>query len=191
VRPRAAHLLGREEVMDVSKVKSRIPYAVLLAVAVGFYVLAGSIEYSEQPGQIGPTVWPRFALALIAAVCLFEIARAFTSKPLEEPHGIADELEGDDKEEEVRRYPKLLFGGLALTVAYGLLIKMLGFPLATFLYLVAFMYLGGYRVHLVIWLTGFVGSVLLALIFLRLVYVSLPRGAPPFDRVTDLVVNLF
>ncbi len=177
--------------MDVSKVKSRIPYAVLLAVAVGFYVLAGSIEYSEQPGQIGPTVWPRFALALIAAVCLFEIARAFTSKPLEEPHGIADELEGDDKEEEVRRYPKLLFGGLALTVAYGLLIKMLGFPLATFLYLVAFMYLGGYRVHLVIWLTGFVGSVLLALIFLRLVYVSLPRGAPPFDRVTDLVVNLF
>jgi putative tricarboxylic transport membrane protein len=72
-----------------------------------------------------------------------------------------------------------------------LLITTLGFPLATFLYLIAFMYLGGYRVHLVIWLAGFVGSVLLSLIFLRLVYVSLPRGAPPFDRVTDLLVNLF
>jgi ABC-type amino acid transport system permease subunit len=178
--------------MDVSKVKSRIPYAVLLVVAVGFYVLAGSIEYSEQPGQIGPTVWPRFALALIAGVCLFEIVRAFTSKSLEEPHGIADELEeGGDEGDEARRYPALLLGGLALTVAYGLLITTLGFPLATFLYLIAFMYLGGYRVHLVIWLSGFAGSVLLALIFLRLVYVSLPRGAPPFDRVTDLIVNLF
>jgi putative tricarboxylic transport membrane protein len=70
--------------MDVSRIRSRIPYAVLLALAVGFYVLAGSIEYSEQPGQIGPTVWPRFALALIAAVCVVEIARAFTSEPLKE-----------------------------------------------------------------------------------------------------------
>jgi putative tricarboxylic transport membrane protein len=177
--------------MDVSRIRSRIPYAVLLTVAVGFYILAGSIEYSEQPGQIGPTVWPRFALALIAIVCLFEIARAFTSKLSEEPHGIADELEGGDEEDEARRYPTLLLGGLALTIAYGLLITTLGFPLATFFYLVAFMYLGGYRVHLVIWLAGLVGSVLLALIFLRLVYVSLPRGTPPFDRVTDLIVNLF
>jgi putative tricarboxylic transport membrane protein len=177
--------------MVVSRIRSGIPYAVLLTVALGFYVLAGSIEYSEQPGQIGPTVWPRFALALIAIVCLFEIARAFTSKSLEEPHGIADELEGGDEEDEAQRYPKLLLGGLALTVAYGLLITTLGFPLATCFYLVAFMYLGGYRVHLVIWLAGFVGSVLLAMIFLRLVYVSLPRGAPPFDRVTDLIVNLF
>jgi putative tricarboxylic transport membrane protein len=178
--------------MDVSRIRSRIPYAVLLVVAVVFYILAGSIEYSEQPGQIGPTVWPRFALVLIAAVCLFEIVRAFTSKSLEEPHGIADELEeGGDEGNEARRYPALLLGGLALTVAYGLLITTLGFPLATFLYLIAFMYLGGYRVHPVIWLVGFVGSVLLALIFLRLVYVSLPRGAPPFDHVTDLIVNLF
>jgi hypothetical protein len=178
--------------MDVSRIRSRIPHAVLLTVAVGFYVLAGSIEYSEQPEQIGPTVWPRFALALIAIVCLFEIARAFTSKLSEEPHGIADELEeGGNEEDEARRYPALLLGGLALTVAYGLLISSLGFPLATFLYLIAFMYLGGYRVHLAIWLSSFVGSILLAGIFLRLVYVSLPRGVPPFDRVTDLILNLF
>lgn len=177
--------------MDVSRIRSRIPHAVLLAVAVGFYVLAGSIEYSEQPGQIPPTVWPRFALALIAIVCLFEIARAFTSTHSEELRGIAAELEGSEEEDEVRRHPALLLGGLALTVAYGLLITTLGFPLATFLYLAAFMYLGGYRGHLVVWLASFAGSVLLALIFLRLVYVSLPRGAPPFDRVTDLIVNLF
>jgi hypothetical protein len=177
--------------MDVSKVGSRLPYAVLLVVAIGFYILAGSIEYSAQPGQIGPTVWPRFALALIVAVCLFEITRTFTSKSLEEPHGIADEFEEGTDEDEPRRYPTLLLGGLALTIAYGLLITTLGFPLATFIYLIAFMYLGGYRVHLAIWLSSFIGSVLLALIFLRVVYVSLPRGIPPFDRVTDLIVNLF
>lgn len=178
--------------MNLSKLGPAISYAVMLAVAIGFYILAGYIEYSEQPGQIGPTAWPRFALALITAVCLFEIAKITLSlKSLEEPHGIADELEERGGEDEVQRYPMLLLAGIALTIAYGLLITTLGFPLVTFIYLVAFMYMGGYRVHLVIWLSSFVGSVLLTLIFLRVVYVSLPRGTPPFDRVTDLILNLF
>ena len=61
----------------------------------------------------------------------------------------------------------------------------------TFLFLVAFMYLGRYRAHLVIWLASIIGTLFVAIIFLKVVYVSLPRGVPPFDRVTDAFMNLF
>jgi hypothetical protein len=43
----------------------------------------------------------------------------------------------------------------------------------------------------VIWVSSALGTLLFGLIFLKLVYVSLPRGIPPFDRVTDLVTNMF
>ena len=66
--------------------------------------------------------------------------------------------------------------GGALTLAYGVFITILGFPLATFIYLVAFMYLGGYRAHATVWLSSPVGIVLIANLFLNVVYVSLPRG---------------
>jgi putative tricarboxylic transport membrane protein len=78
-----------------------------------------------------------------------------------------------------------------LTLAFGASITILGFPVATFIYLVAFMYLGGYRVHGIIWLSSLVGTLIIANLFLNLVYVSLPRGIPPFDRVTDVIISMF
>ena len=63
---------------------------------------------------------------------------------------------------------------------------MLGFLLSTFLFLAAFMYLGRYRKHVAIWGTSAVVTVLCGVLFLRFAYVSLPRGDPPFDRVTDI-----
>ena len=58
---------------------------------------------------------------------------------------------------------------------------ILGFLLATFLFLAAFMYLGRYRNHVAIWAISAVVTLLTALMFLRIAYVSLPRGEPPFD----------
>jgi hypothetical protein len=49
------------------------------------------------------------------------------------------------------------------------------------------MYLGRYRRHGMVW--GVSGAITLtaALIFIRFAYVSLPRGTPPFDAITDFV----
>ena len=49
------------------------------------------------------------------------------------------------------------------------------------------MYLGRYRNHVAIWLTSTVITFFIALVFVRLAYVSLPRGVPPFDRFTDFM----
>lgn len=177
--------------MKTSHLGAAAPYAVLFAAAVLLYILAGRIEYTARPGELGPDFWPKLALGLMAAVSLFEIARALFSHTRAETRGIADRLDPGEGEEDAPRRPVLLVSGIALTVAYGLLIPTLGFPVATWAYLVLFMYLGGFRAHGVIWLSSLAGVAVLSLLFLKVVYVSLPRGVPPFDHVTDLIVRLF
>jgi hypothetical protein len=178
--------------VDRSRIRDALPYAVLLALAVFVWSVASDIHYSHRVGNLGPGFWPKIAIGLIGVVSLLEIVRALLGRR-GEARGFADVLEGGAEEElaDVERHPGMLLAGAGLTLAYGVSIPILGFPLATFLFLVAFMYVGGHRSHVVIWLSSAVGVFLFAIVFLKIVYVSLPRGIPPFDRITDAIVNLF
>ena len=75
-------------------------------------------------------------------------------------------------------------GNNALGV-YAVAVPVLGFILGTFLFLAAFMYVGGYRAHGVVWGASAGVTISCGILFLRIAYVSLPRGIAPFDRVTD------
>ncbi len=181
--------------MERLKTTAWLPYAVMLLVAIFFWFMAGRIEYAARPGTLGPDFWPKAAILLIGITCAYELVRQFfLGRPID-TQGLAASLvsedEADASQEASTRYPHLLAAGAALTVAYGLLLPWLGFPLATFLYFICFMYVGRYRSHLAIWLNAVLGTLVFCILFMRLVYVSLPRGAPPFDRVTDLIVNMF
>lgn len=175
--------------MSGKRLGATLPYALLLAAAVWLFMLAGQTGTTARPGQLGPDAWPRAALLLMAAVCVFQIARAVVGRPGREVRGLGDNL--DEGEDEAPRRPALLVLGIALTVAYSVLVTTLGFPLATTSFLVAFMYLGGSRSHLAIWLSSLIGVGLISFLLLRVVYVSLPRGIPPFDRVVDFIVSGF
>ena len=48
------------------------------------------------------------------------------------------------------------------------------------------MYLGRYRKHGAAWATSAAITVLIGVLFIRIAYVSLPRGVSPFDRITDV-----
>lgn len=172
--------------MDKSAIRSAMPYVVGLAVAAALYVYAGHIEYTPRPGLLGPDFWPKAAIALMSAACLFEIARIFAGLK-GDAHGVADAIEADADEEPARTYPTLLIGGILLVTIYAVVVDILGFLLATFLFLPAFMYLGRYRRHAMVWGVSAIITVLSALIFMRLAYVSLPRGVPPFDAFTDFI----
>ena len=177
------------------RLKSLIPYVVGLAVTAALWLVTNEFTYSERPGQLGPTFWPRLGLGLIAASCLYEIGRMlFSRNPLSEPSGLADALDRSEKEahpeNEGPRSQGLLLAGIALVTAYALAIERLGFLLSSFLFLVAFMYLGRYRRHFVIWSSATFGILAFAFIFLKIAYVSIPRGAPPFDQVTQAVYTL-
>ena len=53
-----------------------------------------------------------------------------------------------------------------------------------------FMVLGRYRNHVAIAAVSVLVTVLIAFLFLRFAYVSLPRGVPPFDRFTDWIRSM-
>lgn len=162
------------------------PYLVGLAVAAALYAYADRIDFTARPGTLGPDFWPKLAIGLLAASCLWEIVRRLV-KPDGEARGLSDVLEEAEPEEPSATYPLLLFGGIALTLAYAVLVTVLGFLTASFLFLVVFMYLGRYRNHVVVWSVATAITLIGAVVFMRFAYVSLPRGMPPFDRVTDFV----
>jgi putative tricarboxylic transport membrane protein len=177
--------------MDKSAIRSALPYFVGLAVAAALYVYAGQIEYTPRPGLLGPDFWPKMAIGLMTAACLFEIGRIFLGLKAE-THGVADAIEEEDAtvegiEQPAKTYPWLLIGGIVLVTVYALIVDTLGFLLSTFLFLAAFMYLGRYRRHVMVWSVSAIVTVLAALIFMRFAYVSLPRGDPPFSAFTDFI----
>lgn len=166
-----------------------LPYAIVLAVSVWFYVMALGINYSARGDNLGPDFWPRLILSVAILICALQLARlVLFSRPDHEKPVVTEALEEDD---DAPRSNLLLGAGIALVVAYGAMVTLLGFLLSTALFMVLFMYASGYRSHGVIWLSSIVGTVLLTVLFQRVVYVSLPRGVPPFDRVADTILALF
>ena len=172
--------------MTKGTVRAALPYAIGLGVAGILFHYAQEIEYTPRPGALGPGFWPKAAIALMAVVCLVEIARTLLGFKIE-AHGVAEALEAGTDEDDAPKHPWLLAGGVVLVLVYAVVIDTLGFLLSTFLFLACFMYLGRYRNHLVVWATSGAITLLAALLFMRIAYVSLPRGEPPFDMVTDFI----
>jgi hypothetical protein len=173
-----------------------IPYLVILLACGGLYWLASRIGYTPRPGLIGPGFWPMAAISLIAVAALAQIVVLV----LGPGSGEAVQALGEDFEieaaaetqtpDEGRRNPLLLVGGMALLVAYAVFMPVLGFLLATYMLLILFMYLGGMRSHLTVWGTSALGMLIVAVIFWKVAYISVPRGVPPFDQVTQFVMTL-
>ena len=163
-----------------------LPYIVGLAVAAALFVYLGHIDYTPRPGHLGPETWPRAAVVLMGAACLFEIVRiALGGNAASE--NTADDIEATGEASSGEpRFPLLLVGGIVLVMLYAVALPVVGFVLATFLFLAAFIYLGRYRRHAVVWTFSATMTVLMAILFLRIAYVSLPRGIAPFDRIADL-----
>jgi putative tricarboxylic transport membrane protein len=172
--------------MKRGPLRQALPYVVGLLVAVVLFHYANQIAYTPRAKEIGPDFWPKLAIGLMALVCTVEIIRALLGA--RDARGIAELLDqGDTAEQPQPKYGHLLIGGIVVVVVYAIVVPIAGFLLATLLFMVAFMYLGGYRNHLAVWAISAVATVLIGFLFLRFAYVSLPRGEPPFDQFTDFV----
>lgn len=172
-----------------ARLKAAAPYILLFAVTVWLWSVANGIQYDARPGELGPDFWPKAALALMGVLSVFQIAWAFTSPSGDGARGIGAALGADEEEDEEPRRPILLALGVGLTVVYALSLDTVGFPLATTAFLIAFMYVGGARNHLAIWASSVIGVALTAVLLMKVVYVSLPRGVAPFSAVTDFITG--
>ena len=174
------------------------PYLVIGGAAGYLFYSATRIEYAARSGTLGPDFWPKLILGLILAVCAYEVVKLIVLRRHDEATGVLHDLVEDTTPPADRpaadtdgpRHPWRLVSGIALTAAYVALLPRLGFFTATVPYLAAFIVLGGYRRPGVIAATSFGGALLMLFFFMKVVYVSLPLGTGPFQRITLWLMQL-
>jgi putative tricarboxylic transport membrane protein len=141
-------------------------------VALALYPPTRSLDAVAREGSLGPGFWPRLALLGLALAC--------ASKAVQEWR------RGTARAGETRDPISVgtLAGCIALIVLYTALTPLLGFPLTTALFIVAFMALAGGRAVAGLVTAGVVGTVALVYVFVKLVYLPLPKGDGPFEALT-------
>jgi putative tricarboxylic transport membrane protein len=145
-----------------------------LFLAGGLFTQAADLDAVAGPGQLGPGFWPRLTLVGLGLACLVKLVHAWRSRPARA---------GRDAPA-----PVLARGMLALAIAavlgYVAVLPLLGFPLASAGFVVVFMALGGARSRAGIAATAVAGTVALLYVFVKLVYLPLPKGDGPFETLT-------
>lgn len=175
--------------MRANRILAILPYAALFTIAALFYYFASQIDFTQRGDNPGPDFWPKLALAGIMIVCIVQGLRLALSG-YASPRSLNNTGTGEG-EDDAPRSAKLLAAGLLLTAAYGFLINIFGFLIATAMYMILFIYIGKYRSHKVVWLSSIIGAVTMTVLFQKAVYVSLPRGVFPFNKVSDILLSLF
>jgi putative tricarboxylic transport membrane protein len=175
-----------------ARLGSAIPYAALLCGAAYLYVNAGQFGTLARPGELGPEVWPRAILGVLMLVCAGAILRSLLVPREGEGAGAATGSEANDgraaTENERATHPYLLLAAIGLSAAYVAGLEWLGFFLATALYLGLFMVFGRYRRPGVIVSVSLLGSLAFLLVFMKIVYVSLPLGVGPFQMLSVAIL---
>ena len=157
--------------------RGRGVWSLLLFVAALALLLAlnAQTHFRSAPEELGPRFWPRLCLTAMLVLTALDAALAFWAT--RRPSGAIDEASAPARAPESMA---LLFAGLLLVIAYAVATVVVGFPLATMIFLVTFSYLGGYRHVPSLLVIAFGTTLVLLYIFVYLVYVSLPLGVSPF-----------
>ncbi len=144
-----------------------------LLLSIALFVHAGQLDPFSAPGQLGPSFWPRLTLAGLALACLAKLVAAWrrpraTSRPA-------------DASSRPAVSPGRLGAAVALVLLYAVATPVLGFPLATAGFVLGFMRLCGARSLLGALAAALVGTVGVLYLFVKLVYLPLPKGGGAFE----------
>ena len=177
-----------------------IPHTVMLVAACLLYWAASRID-AETGGRIGPAVWPKAVIVFMGLLCVYEIvkrlvvrtefnAKGLLSRAQLPPAQEAATRVGEHRDEVAPDNFKMLFGGIALVAAYAFGVPWLGFFTATLIFLAVFPWIGGLRKPAVSIVVSIAGTLLLATVFLKFAYISLPLGEGPFRALSISLMSL-
>jgi putative tricarboxylic transport membrane protein len=163
------------------------PEVVFLLGAAYLFVAAGDFAGRRQPGELGPGFWPRVAALGLAVTLLVRIVQTVRAHRRPVVRVVRDFDDVDGEPETV--YWRSVAIAIALAVGYVWATMFVGFLFATMAFLAAFAWLGGQRR----WYTplvAVVGALVLAYVFVGVVYVSVPTGVGVFDALTVAIYRL-
>lgn len=158
--------------MGVARLAAAPVAGVLLSVVL--FARTRGLDEIAQPGQLGPGFWPRLVLAGLGVACLAKLCtelRASRRRAAAPAEAAPIDQSG-------------LVLAIALIVLYVVATPILGFALATGAFVAAFMRLSGARSPTGIAATAVLSTVAILYVFIKLVYLPLPKGAGPAEAVT-------
>ena len=162
------------------------PLIILAAAAAGFAVAGRGAAYSA-PGQLSAAFWPRMLLACLMVACLAKAWSVLTERHVTTLAGaVLAEFAEPPPEVDHRK----LVAGIGLVGGLVLGSEVLGFPLAAFLFLVTFMRLGGWRRPASLLVLSVMGTLVVLNVFVKVVYLPLPKGVGVFEDVTVSLYRL-
>lgn len=152
-----------------------------LLITLALVVASRGLDAVARGDQLGPGFWPRLVLGGLGLACLAKLAAEWRRAALGErlPDAAARALEPAP---EISRWR--LGAAMLLIVLYVVATPWIGFPLATAGFIVGFMRLCGTRARLAIGANALIGTVALLYLFIKLVYLPLPKGEGPFEGLT-------
>jgi putative tricarboxylic transport membrane protein len=166
-----------------------VPYLIILGISVWLFYIADHIAYTAIPDQMGPDRWPKIITALLGAVCLFEVSRRLIASPPTETESVEDKLD-DELIHPKQTHIPMVFGTIAATIVYLLALDRCGFASSTVVYSACLMWLGGFRRPLIVALCACALTVFFTFIFMKLIFVALPLGHGPFEKISLAVMSL-
>lgn len=154
-------------------------------VSLGLLLDTRGLDHVARSGQLGPGFWPRFVLAALGLTCLVKGIAEWRHQRAADPLGPAMV---DVRALETEQLPELsrrtLATAIGLIVLYVLATPVVGFALATAGFIATFMYLCGARSVTALAANAVAGTVVLLYLFVKLVYLPLPKGEGLFEAAT-------
>jgi putative tricarboxylic transport membrane protein len=145
-----------------------------LVLALGLLAATRGLNDLAREGQLGAGFWPRIVLGGLAVVCVVRVIRASRGSP-------ADRIVGGGPTP-MARGPLALAIGLILL--YVIVVPLIGFPLATVGFIATFMIAAGARQATRVVVASVGGTIGLLYLFIKVVYLPLPKGTGLFETVT-------
>ena len=176
----------------MGKLTRVLPHAVMLMVACWLYWVAARIDV-ETGGRISPAVWPKAIIVFMGLLCVYEVVKRLVVGTTFDAKGLLSgaQLPADAPEPaRPAENHRMLFAGIAAIGGYVFAVPWLGFFPATALFLAVFPWLGGLRRPALLAAVSLAGTLVLALVFLKVAYISLPLGEGPFRALSLALLRL-
>lgn len=159
-----------------------VALALIALTALGLLWQSKEIPLADQAERIGPAFWP--ALALVGV--LLGVGIRCVELLLRHRSGRSDAAFEHAEGMDLRR----AFIAIAVCITAVALIEFAGFVIANFLFLLAFLQITGLKSKANCLLIAAGGTVVMVYIFVKLVYVPLPRGSGFFEDATIMLYRL-
>jgi putative tricarboxylic transport membrane protein len=151
---------------------------IILAAAIYFYSLACCIGPTPM-GQLGAQFWPKMILLFLMISCVIKFGEIVWNR-----HKLAQEAEARPEMDNVK-LTLMIF----LLVATVFAIDYIGFALANFLFMIAFLSLVGLRRIPSLLLVSGLGTIGMLYMFVKVVYLPLPKGIGAFEDISLFIYH--